>query len=286
MTTEVPVTGKTGPPLDDFNYRGWAYRFRAQARAKGYEDIITGKEEEPTTGHNSKLWKSWSQRNKVASADIIAAVTDGQHIHLRSHEDSAYDMWASLKLYHESGSVSSDVMSVWNEFYTASYTDFRIPLKTHLGTIAEIAGRLADIFSDPPSDEQIIARMLSSLPIPEFNDIRCTLLDHSQGKDRVFVTRRLLQEEMSLRLSGKLTYQAPHALHTTMTNNPSTSSTLPQPRCSNCSQGHLLEACFQPGGPLEGNPPAWYAALLARRAAAAAAPVPQANLAYVRTIAM
>ncbi|KAJ7577111.1 hypothetical protein C8J56DRAFT_899208 [Mycena floridula] len=147
MTTEVPVTGKTGPPLDDFNYHDWSYRFWAQARAKGCEDIITGKEEELTTGHNSKLWMSWLQRNKVASADIIAVVTDSQHIHLCSHEDSAYDMWASLKLYHESGSVSSDVMSVWNEL--ASYTDFQIPLETHLGMIAKIAGRLADIFSDP-----------------------------------------------------------------------------------------------------------------------------------------
>ncbi|KAJ7590372.1 hypothetical protein C8J56DRAFT_1048534 [Mycena floridula] len=132
--------------------------------------------------------------------------------------------------------------------------------------------------------------MLSSLPIPDFNDIRRTLMDHSQGKDRVFVTRRLLQEEMSLRLSGKLTYQMPHALHT-MNNNPSTSSAIPgsvpRPRCTNCGQGHLLQDCFQPGGPLEGNPPAWYAALLARRAAAATTPVShQANLAYVGTITM
>ncbi|KAJ7589149.1 hypothetical protein C8J56DRAFT_1048778 [Mycena floridula] len=179
-------------------------------------------------------------------------------------------------------------MSVWNEFYSTDYTDYRIPLKTHLGTITEIAGRLSDIFSDPPSPEQIIARILSSLPIPEFNDIRRTLIDHPQGKDLIFVTHRLLQEEMSLRLEGKLVYHAPNALHvhTSTNNTPSTSASSVPRHCSNCGQGHDLADCFQPGGPIEGKPPAWYAALLARRAAAAVAPVPQANLAYVQTIAM
>ncbi|KAJ7585471.1 hypothetical protein C8J56DRAFT_123850 [Mycena floridula] len=282
-TVPVPVTGKTGPPLDDFNYRGWSYRFEAQARAKGYDKIISGEEEEPGTGHNSKLWKSYSQRNKLASADIIAAVTDGQHIHLRGHEASASEMWASLKLYHESGSVTSDVITAWNEFYTATYIDYRIPLKTHLGNIAEIAGRLADIFSDPPSDEQIIARMLSSLPIPEFKNARRYLLDHSQGKHRPFVVRHLLEEELYLRQEGKLVYHAPNALMT------HSSTSVPRPRCSNCGQGHLLAECFQPGGPIEGKPPGWYVALMERRAAAAATPAPvtpQANAAYVGVIAM
>ncbi|KAJ7587739.1 hypothetical protein C8J56DRAFT_890625 [Mycena floridula] len=192
------------------------------AKTKEYKDILLGVELIPTMG--------------------------AKHAHLRGLEDDTPAMWSALALFHDSGSTSSDLLSAWNKFHTANYTNHSIPLKAHISNIIEIAGRLKSLFSSPPTEEQIIARILSSLPFPKFDDILRVITDHPKIDDRAWVVGRLLKEEMVIRrkggLGGFITEDGQtHALAATSNSTPVLSPNN-RPCCSNCHcKDHELPEC-------------------------------------------
>jgi hypothetical protein len=167
-------------------------------------------------------------------------------------------MWTTLELFHGSGQAATDSLSVWNAFFEASYTDYNQPLKSHIGYILELVDRLTTIFSDPPSANQVLVRILSSLPSPEFDNAVRFVTTHANANDRSWVIAQLLKEEFIIRRGGGHIAPIPSAMATTIPTPTSPADAVPV-RCSNCNRrGHVLEDCFQPGGPKEGQIPEWY----------------------------
>ncbi|KAJ7119220.1 hypothetical protein C8R43DRAFT_1152409 [Mycena crocata] len=263
------MTKYDGEKHDNDNHYDWAFCFLAIARTKDTEGIYLGTDTRPTSGPNSRPVKAWDKRAAVAAADLIAAVEKTQFVHLRGIETDPRAMWETLELFHATGQAINDDLSTWNEFHAARYTDYtRIALKTHIGYILEISERLGKLHADPPSDKQIISRILSSLPTPEFDAAIRFISSHSSRSDRTFVVGHLLKEEFIIRRGGGLgglldgsTPSVPDSAHAfqATTSNPNTPAPVVQVECSNCKRkGHVLEDCFQRGGPKEGQIPPWY----------------------------
>ncbi|KAJ7580976.1 hypothetical protein C8J56DRAFT_1056976 [Mycena floridula] len=281
---------KDNPLLNNTNYCAWAFWFLAKVKTKEYNNILLDTEPILTTG--TKAIKSWQKRHDVAVSDIISEVENDQHAHSRGLKDDAVVMWKALALFHNTGSASSDLLGTWNEFHQANYTNHSIHLKSHISSIIEIAGQLKTQFSSPPTEEQITARILSSLSVPKFDDILHLLDGHPQIDDCTWVVTRLLKEELVIRHKGRLsgiitkTGQSSLILHALATRSNSTLTTTTCNCCSNCHQlNHDLPYCFQPGGPLEHNLPTWVAELGARREAEAAAKR-EPQVLMIQTIAM
>ncbi|KAJ7750705.1 hypothetical protein DFH07DRAFT_961303 [Mycena maculata] len=195
---------------------------------------------------------AWEKSAAAAAAELVAAVNDSQSVHLRGIKQDPRAMWETLELVHRSGKAKNNSLSTWNEFHITQYTNYSIPLKAHIGGILEISNRLRDLFPDPPSNKQIIARILSSLP-RDFDQAVNAISDHSNRDDRNYVVGRILRGKFTICRNGGLAVTFPgqtSALATTITIEPVV--------CSNCCRGHSLEQCFHKGGPLEGNIPNWF----------------------------
>ncbi|KAJ7729199.1 hypothetical protein B0H16DRAFT_1587455 [Mycena metata] len=257
------------PELTDNNHYRWSFAFRAFAKTQGTKELYLGEWTCPTTGPTSKGVKAWQAKAALAAADLIAAVEESQYVHLRGMEEDPAAMWANLLLVHTTDQAATDTLTASSAFHDAKYTNFSIHLKTHIGNILEITDQLTTIFHDPPSPDQVIARILSSLPTPEFDDAIRFITTSTRVSDRTWVTAHLLKEEFILRRKGVLGGVIPDdgsglkfasAMHaTTAAAAASTPATVVPVTCSNCGRrGHVLEACFQPGGPKEGEIPDWY----------------------------
>jgi hypothetical protein len=247
-----------GERLDDKNWNDFKFGFIAFAVTRGTDEIYDGTDTMPTSGPNSKAVKAWNGRAALAAADLIAAVGKEQYKHLRGLQGDAREMWTTLELFHGSGQAATDSLSVWNTFFEASYIDYNQPLKSHIGYILELVDRLTTIFSDPPSANQVLVRILSSLPSPEFDNAVRFVTTHANANDRSWVIAQLLKEEFIIRRGGGLIAPIPSAMATTIPTPTSPADAVPV-RCSNCNRrGHVLEDCFQPGGPKEGQIPEWY----------------------------
>ncbi|KAK6984320.1 hypothetical protein R3P38DRAFT_3232091 [Favolaschia claudopus] len=93
---------------------------------------------------------------------------------------------------------------------------------------------------NPPSESQIIARILASLPFPQLDSIVRFIKNDSRSADRIWVMAELLKEERILRRSGQLipAVSAP----------PSAMAAVTPVQCSNCKRrGHTHPDCFHPG---------------------------------------
>ncbi|KAF9259277.1 hypothetical protein L218DRAFT_1003935 [Marasmius fiardii PR-910] len=109
-----------------------------------------------------------------------------------------------------------------------------------MGKIRTTADELEHVHDDRPSDNQIIATMLSACA--EHSEFRSIISTLEAAKD--------IQEERA-RLTGGVGdgVLATAAMSTTK-------ATL---KCSNCTRvGHSVENCFHPGGGKEGQFPEWY----------------------------
>ncbi|KAJ7170234.1 hypothetical protein C8R43DRAFT_944758 [Mycena crocata] len=239
-----------GEKLTDDNFNDFAFGFLAFAKTRETDGIYEGTDLEPSTGPNSKAVKAWRGRAALAAADLIASVDKKQFKHLRGIQDDAREMWTTLELFHTSGQASSDSLATWNAFFDAKYIDYSIPLKSHIGDILEIVDQLTNIFSDPPSPSQIIARILASLPSPEFDGALRTIKEHPKADNRAWVVGFILKEEYIIRRGGGLTPSLTSTVFAT---------TAEAVVCSNCKRrGHANENCFHPGGGKEGQFPEWW----------------------------
>ncbi|KAK0227181.1 hypothetical protein EDD85DRAFT_958413 [Armillaria nabsnona] len=161
------------------NYDAWALWTMVVARKQQLEDMVTGNDDEPSTGRNSKGWKAWRDRRNAAAELIISQLDDTQLVHIRGLEGDPAGMWVRLATVHGEGPGIGSSIDLWEELYNATYTDDSVPMSTHLGGIRAITEKLEHIHSDKPSDNQIIAHMLSSLPA-SYSGLR-TILNANQG---------------------------------------------------------------------------------------------------------
>ncbi|KAJ7573508.1 hypothetical protein C8J56DRAFT_891222 [Mycena floridula] len=240
--------------LGNSNWDSYSIRHLAAAGPKGFEPFLLGLTTRPPAVPIAAQRK-WDVKAAAAAADLIESLGDDQIAHIKDIRTDPRGMWQRLELFHTSGRAANDKLSTWKQFFSIQYTDYSVELKDHIGGLIEITGRLAD-FEAPLelSPSMVIARILSSLPRPEFSDIIKRLDTDSRNAERDYVIGRLLKEEGDLRRDGFLQTHD-HSTRALAVMTPEQRLSM---QCSNCKKfGHLLESCFQPGGPIK-TIPDWY----------------------------
>ncbi len=93
------------------------------ARKQQLEDMVTGNDDEPLTGRNSKGWKAWRDRRNAAAELIISRLDDAQLVHIRGLEGDPAGMWVRLATVHGEGPGIGGSIDLWRNF-----TTLRIPM--------------------------------------------------------------------------------------------------------------------------------------------------------------
>jgi hypothetical protein len=249
---------------------------RADARSKKLLDAIEGTVDEPTTGHSSKVWKAWKAQRDAAASLIIKGLDNSQIVHVRGLEDDPEAMWEKLRMVHEPVGLSGAI-GMWMELYALTY-DGALPMKTFLGRVTGIAERLQRFYQVEVSDEQKIARMISSLPA-EYSGLIRTLdntdpslitLDYVQKK--ILVEDNTVRAEKAKRGENSATSNSEYGSSALAANSDVT--------CENCGGGgHTKERCWHKGGDREGQYPDWWKG---KRNPSLA--IPKTHMAYAETV--
>lgn len=252
------------------SYNPWEFRMRASARAKKLLSTIQGQDDEPTTGHSSKTWKTWRARQDAAADLIIKGLDDSQITYVRGLENDPEAMWEKLRSMHEPVGLGG-ATGLWIEFFSMMY-DGVLPMKTFLGRITGIGERLERNYQTKPSDEQTIAKMLSALPT-EYSGIYRTL-NGLAAPDLTLdtVQRNILMEDITVcaekAKKGEVVFNGSTALKANS-----------DVTCENCNvTGHTKARCWHEGGDMEGQYPDWW---LGKRTGTSSALVPATHMARV-----
>ncbi|KAJ7586533.1 hypothetical protein C8J56DRAFT_1084980 [Mycena floridula] len=191
-----PSAGRSdGSGLWAFRCTPFALAVPCTAGPKGFEPFLLGLTACPPAVPIAAQRK-WDVKAAAAAADLIESLGDDQIAHIKDIRTDPHGMWQRLELFHTSGRAANDKLSTWKQFFSIQYTDYLVELKDHIGGLIEITGRLAD-FEAPLelSPSMVIARIISSLPRPEFSDIIKRLDTDSRNAERDYVIGRLLKEE-------------------------------------------------------------------------------------------
>lgn len=253
--------------LNDVNYDAWSVRTLAAARTKKFEDTILDNDPRPTTGANSKAFKAWTARQNGAAELLIDLMGNDQFVYIRGLERDAPAMWTRLAAAHESKGLGG-IIGLWKKFHMYKYTDSEVKMKTHCGHIRALAERLGRLYNDAPSDAQIVAKLLSSLP-PEYSRLLSNLDGDDENpklSDIDYIVKRITNEESTLEEEAqKLIGSVASSSHNSHSQALAAASTFPgraSLHCDNCGKnGHAIPDCFKPGGGKAGQYPEWYLAL-------------------------
>jgi hypothetical protein len=159
-------------------------------------------------------------------------------------------MWERLKETHLSSGLGGAVV-LWRKFHTLRKPGDPSTMRAHVATIRGLAEKLGRLHEDKPSDAQIIATLLVSLP-PAYDTLIISLDAHPQKDDLDFVIGRLLNEEtrQEAALSMNDTADIPTTVLASRTNRDMSRIT-----CFKCQKlGHYQYDCPEPG-PLVAAPP-------------------------------
>jgi hypothetical protein len=136
--------------------------------------------------------KAWVSKRNVATATIIGRLDPSQFAHVREFEEDPAGMWQRLKETHEG--IMGGVVVVWKRFYALRKSGDPGTMRAHIAAVRGLAEKLGRLYSDKPSDAQIIATLLMSLP-SAYDTLIISLDSHAQKDDLDFVIGRLLNEE-------------------------------------------------------------------------------------------
>jgi hypothetical protein len=178
---------------DDMMYDDWEFDLRAELRRRGVLAVASGAELRPLGSENSKAVKAWVTKRDVATATIIARLDPSQFAHVRDFEEDPVGMWERLKETHQSSGLGG-VVAMWRKFYSIRKPLESSTMRPHIAAVRGLAEKLGRIYNDKPSDAQIIATLLMSLP-PAYDSLLVTLDSHADKDDLGFVVGRLLNEE-------------------------------------------------------------------------------------------
>jgi hypothetical protein len=87
------------------------------------------------------------------------------------------------------------VVAMWRKFYAHRKPVETSTMRSHIAAVRGHAEKLGRIYNDKPSDAQIIATLLMSLP-SSYDTLLVTLDSHPEKDNLEFVIGRLLNEEV------------------------------------------------------------------------------------------
>ncbi|KAF7340675.1 RxLR effector candidate protein [Mycena sanguinolenta] len=237
---------------DDTVYDDWEFQCRADLRKKGVLEIVLGNETRPQGSPNSKPVKAWITKRDVATAAIIGRLDPSQFAHVREFEEDPAGMWARLKEMYQSSSLGGVVVT-WRQFYALRKPDDASTMRTHIAAVRGLAEKLGRLYNDKPSDAQIIATLLMSLPAA-YDTLIISLDSHPERDNLEFVIGRLLAEEhrQEAEIGGVIPYG--QSLGPTNAMTARVRRDRSQITCFKCRKvGHFQNECPEPG-PLVENP--------------------------------
>jgi hypothetical protein len=133
-------------------------------------------------------------KRDVATATIISRLDPSQFAHVRDFEEDPVGMWERLKETHQSSGLGG-VVAMWRKFYSIRKPLEISTMRPHIAAVRGHAEKLGRIYNDKPSDAQIIATLLMSLP-SSYDTLLVTLDSHAEKDNLEFVIGRLLNEEV------------------------------------------------------------------------------------------
>jgi hypothetical protein len=179
---------------DEVVYDDWEFEVRADMRRKGVLAVALGQDLRPLGSDNSKAVKAWIAKRDVATATIISRLDPSQFAHIRDFEEDPVGMWERLRETHQSSGLGG-VVAMWRKFYALRKPVETSTMRPHIAAVRGHAEKLGRIYNDKPSDAQIIATLLMSLP-PAYDTLLVTLDSNAEKDDLEFVIGRLLNEEV------------------------------------------------------------------------------------------
>jgi hypothetical protein len=246
------IDAKLGTKLSDgVQFDDWEFETRAEIRKKGVLGIVLGEETRPLGSENSKAVKAWVARRDVATATIVGRLDPSQFAHIRDFEEDPAGMWARLRETHQSLGLGGAVV-LWRKLHALHKSDDPSSMRAHIAAIRGLAEKLGRLYDDKPSDAQLIATLLASLP-PAYDVLAISLDAHPQRDDLDFVISRLLNEETrqeaELMPPGVATVVPTTALAVRMRRDMSRIT------CFKCQKlGHYQYDCPEPGPPVTAPP--------------------------------
>jgi hypothetical protein len=154
--------------------------------------LVLGEETKPLGSNGSKAVKAWITKRDVATATIIGRLDHSQFAHVREFEEDPAGMWARLRETHQ-GSMGG-VVELWKKLHALRKLGDPGSMRPYIASVHGIAEKLGRLYNDKPSDAQLIATLLMSLP-PSYDTLIISLDSQSQKTDLDFVIGRLLNEE-------------------------------------------------------------------------------------------
>lgn len=104
--------------LNETNYNDWKIQMEALLEEKGLFGVVSGREEMPLTGPNSKAVRSFLEKQRLARAKIILAIDPSQLPHVRDLDDPAI-IWKNLAKIHRARGLGV-LITLRREFVTMS----------------------------------------------------------------------------------------------------------------------------------------------------------------------
>ncbi|KAF5370801.1 hypothetical protein D9758_002054 [Tetrapyrgos nigripes] len=213
----------------------------------------------PTTGRNGKLWKTWNGRQNGAVDFILTRLDDSVLGHVNEYQEDPAGLWHHLHAVFGDSGVGGGVQA-WQRFAAVRFTGWDVQMSTVTGKIRGIADELERVHDDRPSDNQIIATMLSACAA--FSEFRPIIASLESSKELlkvddvelqlIWAAKDFTEERGRLNGGAIIPGDQTQALATT---------TGARPICTNpkCGRvGHTIENCFHEGGGKEGQFPDWY----------------------------
>ncbi|KAK7020612.1 hypothetical protein VNI00_017696 [Paramarasmius palmivorus] len=177
------------------NYPAWALRTKVAAKAQGLLEMLEGTDVELTTGKNGKAWKGWRDWRNAMTDLLFRQLEDAVLGHVNDYIDDPAGPWAHLAVVFGDAGVGGAVRA-WRRFSGIRFMGWDDKLVDVMGRVRTAADELECIHGDCPSDNQIIATMLSACTNhPEFKSTVISLESSKESLTVDDVELRLIQVE-------------------------------------------------------------------------------------------
>lgn len=144
---------------DSTHYPDWAMQMEALLEEKELWDVVTGDEPPPTTGPNSKSYKAYHRKAKLAKAKIILHLAPSQLPHARL--DTAKAIWDNLSRIHLTRGFGT-LLAMRRRFFAMSMDDNQ-SMQSWIASVRDAAHRL-EAADFEVKDVDLIVALTQGLP--------------------------------------------------------------------------------------------------------------------------
>jgi hypothetical protein len=156
--------------LNETNYDDWKIQMEALLEEKGLFGVTCGRDIMPTSGPNSKTFRTFVEKQRLARAKIILCIEPSQIPHIRNESDPAV-IWKNLSQIHRARGLGV-LLTMRMDFLKMSMSP-KSTIATYVASIRHAAYRLeecyraeeADSFTTSPSTQPPVVSELDKITV-------------------------------------------------------------------------------------------------------------------------